>query len=107
MPTAASSSAQRASIFAAGHVLQHAGQAHVFLDGERRQQIEELEDEADFLAAQAREPGLVEPMDRLAVEVNFAAGQDVEPAEHMQQRAFAAAARPHDGDEFAARYLRG
>ena len=48
MPTAASSSAQRLSIFCRGQILQQAGQAHVFLHGQRRQQVEELEDEADF-----------------------------------------------------------
>ena len=40
-------------------------------------------------------------MDRHVIEVDFAAGQSVQPPKHMQQRALAASARAHDGDEFA------
>ena len=84
-------------------ILQQAGQAHVFLDGQRREQVEELEDEADFVAAQAGQASLVEAVDRFVVEVKFPAGEDVEAAEHVEQGALAAAAWTHDGDEFAAR----
>ena len=87
-------------------ILQQAGQAHVFLHRQRRQQVEELEDETDFRPAQPGQARLVEPVDRFAVEVNFAAGQDVESAQHMQQRALAATARPHDGHEFAMRNVK-
>ena len=82
-------------------ILQQAGQSHILLHRQRRQQIEELEHEPDLCPAQAGQSRFVEPVDRLVLEINLAAGQDIEPAQHMEQRALAATARPHDGHEFA------
>ena len=53
-----------------GQILQQAGQAHVFLDRERGQQVEELKDEADLGAAQAGQASFVELVNRFVIEVN-------------------------------------
>ena len=67
--------------------------------GERRDEIELLEDDADFAAAEERRRAFVEV-------VHVASGQDdltgigtVEGGEQVQECAFAAAGLTHDGEE--------
>ena len=70
--------------------------------GQRRQQVEELEHEADLAAAQARELGLAQLVDALAVEPDLAGRRAIEAGEEVEQRRLAAPARAHDRDELAA-----
>ena len=67
-----------------------------------RQQIEGLEDEADFAVADFRELVVVHFADADAVQFVMAGGGRVEAADQVHQRGFAGAGRPHDGDVFAA-----
>ena len=64
--------------------------------------MEELEDEADLLAAQLRERVLVEPRDVDAVDQDRARRRRVEPGDQAEQRRLAAARRPDDRDELSA-----
>lgn len=82
-------------------ILQDTGQPDIFLHGQRRKQVEELEDKSNFRPAQPRQSLLVKPMDGFVIEINFAAAQDIEAAHDMEQRTFAAAARAHDRHKFA------
>ncbi len=62
------------------------------------QQVEGLEDEADFLVADARQLVVVEFADQLAVEPVLALGRRIEAADQVHQRRLAGARRAHDGD---------
>ena len=71
--------------------------------GEGRKQVEELEDDADVVAAEGRtlligEGVDIDPLDRDRALIGW-----FQAAEHVQQRALAAAARAHDRDELACR----
>ena len=67
-----------------------------------RQQIEGLKHEADFLVAHARELAIVHLRDELAVQPILAVVRRVEAADHVHQRRFAGARRPHDRHVLAA-----
>ena len=82
-------------------------QRHVLVDVEKRDQVEELEDEAGLLAAQASGFGVTEAADDLAVEHDFAAGGPVEAAQKLEEGALARPRRPHEGYEFAPPDLEG
>ncbi len=73
----------------------------VLARGEARDQVVELEDEADVLAPVARERGLVGEREIVIAVVHVAAGRHVEPAEDVEQRRFAAARRAEQHDELA------
>jgi hypothetical protein len=75
---------------------------HVLLGSQDRDQVEELEDEAELVPAQARELGVVETGDVLAVERDRARCGPVEPGEDVHQRRLAGAGGPHDRAEVAA-----
>ncbi len=77
-------------------------QHQVLLGGEHRQQVEELEDEAELLAAQLGQLAVVEAGDLLAVEQDGAGGRLVEAGEDVHQGRLAGARRPHDRGEAAA-----
>ena len=68
-------------------------QRDVLARGQARDQVVELEHEADVLAPVAREPGLVARGQLAVVEPDVAGGRRVEPAEDVQQRRLAAARR--------------
>ena len=72
-------------------------QFHVVQRGGARKQIECLEDEADFLVADARQLVVVEFADELTVEPVAALGRRIEAADQVHQRGFARAGRAHDG----------
>ena len=73
--------------------------------GERRKQVEGLEDEADALAADLRQLAVAERPEvdvaLRSVQVDLAGGQRVEAGEAVHQRALAGAGRPHDRGEAA------
>ena len=68
-------------------------------------QVERLEDEPELTVADARERAIRRGRDRLAVELDPPSRRHVEQANQIQQRALAAARRPHDRDEFALTHL--
>ena len=61
------------------------------------EQVEGLEDEADFLVADAGELVVVQFADQLAVEPVLALGRRVEAADEVHERGFAGAGGAHDG----------
>ena len=71
---------------------------HVLLGGQRGEQVEELEDEADLVAAQPGQPAVAEPVVALAAEQDVAGAGGIERPEEVEQRALPGARRPHDGD---------
>ena len=84
----------------------HAGinqrQLHVAQRVGARQQVEGLEDEADFPVADFGQLVVVHLADLDAVQFVVPAGGRVEAADQVHQRGFARAGRPHDGHVFAA-----
>ena len=87
---------QASSALAAG---ERERQDDVLVGGQRGEQVEALEDEADLVAAQLRELLLLEPGDLDAVDADPAAGGLVEAGEDVHERALAGAGRAHDGRE--------
>jgi hypothetical protein len=77
-------------------------QHDVLLSREDRDQVEELEDEAELVAAQLGEVAVVEVADLHAVEHDRAGGGAVEPGEDVHQRRLAGTRRAHDRAESAA-----
>ena len=69
---------------------------------QRRQQVEELEDEADLLAPHARQLIVAHRRQVAIVEVDRAADRAIHRAAQVQQRRLAASRRPHQRDEVAA-----
>ena len=96
--TASSSWSTRPSVTAAG---ERQRQAHVLLGGEHRHEVEGLEDEADLVAPQAREVGVVELADLGVGDRHGAAARAVEPREHVHQRGLAGPRGAHDRGEGA------
>ena len=68
---------------------------------EHREQVEELEDEADVVAAQHRQLRVVEAADVDAGDRDLARGRLVEAGEDVHQRRLARARRAHDGGQAA------
>ena len=68
---------------------------------EHREQVEELEDEADVLAPQQRQVVVAELGDVLAADRHAARGRAVEPGEDVHQRRLAGARRAHDRGQLA------
>ena len=79
---------------------------HVLVRGQRRNEVEELEHEADLLAAQAREAVFVELRDVDLIDQHLAGRRLVEARDEPEQRRFAAARRPDDGDELTSENLK-
>ena len=78
------------------------GQQHVLLGGQRGQQVEELEDEADLLPAQPGELAVAEPVVALAGEQDLARAGGVERAQQVQEGALPRARGAHDRGHLAA-----
>jgi hypothetical protein len=94
-----SSSNWRAPIdFLAAESLPVEGQGHVLQAGERGQEVEELEDEADLVAPQAGKGIVGKADDRLAVEADLARGGAIQPADQVEERRLSGAGGPDDGD---------
>src|SRR5450755_1843787 len=81
------------------------GQGHVLHAGERGQEIEELEDETDFVAPETGERVVGEPGDGLAVDADLASGRAVQAADQIEERGLAGAGGADDGNHLAARDL--
>jgi hypothetical protein len=76
-------------------------QRDVLLDGQARQEVEGLEDEADAVGPVPGPPVGVEAGDLLAVEDDAAFARRVHEAEDVHERRLARARGAEDGDEFA------
>ncbi len=83
------------------------GQRDVLGRGERRDEVERLEDEADAVAAQLRELAVVELRDVGVADEHGARGEVVEPGDAVHQRRLARARRAHDRGEAAGGELDG
>jgi hypothetical protein len=81
---------------------QQGGQFDVLLRGELIHQEVRLEEEADLVPPEPRECAFGEFVDALPGDRQRTATRPVEPADQVQQRRFAAAARAHDRDGLAA-----
>ena len=76
-------------------------QFDIFEDGEGVQELEGLEDEADFFAAQDCEAGVVEAGGGRAINQDGAGGGKIHGAGEIEQSGFAAAAASDEGEELA------
>jgi hypothetical protein len=83
------------------HAVEGDGQGGVLQRVEHRDEVEELEDEADAAAADFGQLGVRQVAQVVAVNQHRAAGGPVQPAQQVEQRGLAATARPHDGHELA------
>ena len=79
----------------------HGRQGHVLLGGQRGEQVEELEDEPDVVAAELGELLVVESLVVEAANRDRARGGRLERADDMEQRALAGSGRAHDRDHLA------
>jgi hypothetical protein len=86
----------RSDVVDAGNLHRH---RHVFIRRQRRDQVKELEHEADLLATQPGERVLRKAGDVDAVDQHLAGTRRVEAGDETEQRGLAAARRPHDGHE--------
>src|SRR2546423_10085193 len=75
----------------------------VLLRRQHREQVEELEDEADVLTPELRQLRVVQLRDVRAVDVDVARGRAVEPGEQVHQGRLAGAGRPHHRRQLLAR----
>ena len=73
----------------------------IFVDGEGMEELEGLEDEADFVAAQDCEDGVVEAGCWRAINEDGAAGGKIHGAGEIEESGFAAAAASDEGEELA------
>src|SRR5437879_3002418 len=76
-------------------------QPEVFLDGQRRDQVEELEDETDVTPAEERARPLGECRHRRAVDDHLARRGHVDPAEQVEEGRLARPAAPEQDRELA------
>ena len=77
-------------------------QPDVLETGERRQQVEELEDEADLVPPHSRQIVVGETREQLAVDPHVARACGVEAADEVEQRGLAGSRRPDDRHHLAA-----
>ena len=80
---------------------EQAGEGDVVGNRERRQQVEELKDEADLLAAHVRELVISELGQVATVQDQPARRRAIHRAAHVEEGRLAAAGRAHEGDEIA------
>ncbi|KAG1390995.1 hypothetical protein G6F58_012818 [Rhizopus delemar] len=85
-------------VFAAGQLQR---QRDVLGGGQRRQQVEALEHEADLACAQLGAGFLVETAQILAGQRNAAAAGQVQPGQQAEQGGLAGTGFAHDGHDFA------
>ena len=77
-------------------------QDHIFPNGEGWDQVKELKDKADVIAAEEGALALGQCRDFPAADPDLALVHQVNPAQQVEQGAFAGAAFAQDGDEFTA-----
>jgi hypothetical protein len=83
------------------------GKEDVLFHGQGGEEVEELEDEADFELAQAGEGVVVHGVEGQAFEVDLAGGGGVERAEDVKEGAFPAATGSGDGHDLARENFEG
>ena len=76
-------------------------------EGERRQQVEELEHESHPLAPDARQPVIVQRLQTDPLERDGSRGRPVHPAAEVQQRGLAAPGWSDERDEVTGLDVRG
>jgi hypothetical protein len=81
------------------------GELDILCYGERGKKLERLENEADVLATDTRQAGIVERSGGGILDPDLAGGREIHCSREVQQRRFAAAATTDEGNELAARYL--
>src|SRR2546423_15700153 len=79
------------------------GQPDVLERRQRRQEVEELEDESDFVAPHSGQLVVWQSGQRRAVDDNFSGGWTIEAADQVEERRLARARWPDDRDHLAAR----
>src|SRR5207302_8011322 len=77
-------------------------QLDVALRAEHRQEVVELEDEADVRGAPPRELAPGETVNMLTIDFDAAGRGPVQPGHQVEQRALARTGRSHQGQEVAA-----
>src|SRR5580658_4012270 len=92
----------RANPGSAGQAARPVRHLDVLLRGELVHQLERLEDESDLVAAHVREGTFGELVDASPRDQQLAGAGPIEPADQVQQRGFAAAARTHHRHGFTA-----
>src|SRR3984957_7194347 len=86
--------------FFVGHAVKVLRQHDVFNRGEKRNEMELLKDEADFVRAHPRQFRRRNRRDILTVKPNFSGRGTVQAANQIHQGGLARARRPHDGKPF-------
>lgn len=81
------------------------GQRDVVQRGDAFEQVEELEDDADVVATELRQPVLVLAADDQVVDYDFALICLFETGEDVEQCGLATAGRAHEADELALRHI--
>jgi hypothetical protein len=81
--------------------------ADVLDAGERRQQVEELEDEADLVPPHSGQVIVGQVGEAFPVDADLTGGWPIESADEIQECGLAGAGRPDDGDHLAARDREG
>ena len=94
--TSVSSSVARSCTLRARPAAQMQRQPDVLEARQRRQQIEELKDEADLVAPDPRQPVVGQAGERFAVDADVAGGRPIEAADQIEQRRLAGARRADD-----------
>ena len=106
-PTSARSARALAAASSGVRPPSSAGQLHVLEHGQGRDEVEELEDEAEVVAAEEGPPGGGEAAQARPGHPDLARGGDVDAGDEVEQRALAAAAAAADRDELALGELHG
>lgn len=91
--------------FRGRNALEEQGQRNVLTHVHRRQQIEELENEAHLVAAELRQRSIIRGLESETIHNDFSGRGMIEARQEMNQRTLAATARPADGDKLVPRYF--
>ena len=93
--------------FIRGITAEEEGEFDILANGHGGEEVEELEDDAEGVAAVVREFAFAGGVEREAVHADLAGGGCVEAAEDVEEGAFAAAAGAGDGGEVAGCEIEG
>ncbi len=87
--------------FGRGPATQVEREGDVFQAGESGEEVEELEDEADFVAADAGELVVGDAAQEGAIDADIAIGGAIEPTDEIEESGFAGAGGTDEGNHFA------